>query len=101
MCFCFNQRTSSAPDQHVYHSLPTNYTLSKGREFCAASHLPASDVKIMDDTLIFEALIWDDVIFVDPLAATAVDPGVIWRLLSYLGIDKEKGESILPTDPLE
>lgn len=39
----------------------------KGHEFCAGSE--AVNFEILDDTLVLEALIWDEVIFVDPLAS--------------------------------
>jgi hypothetical protein len=69
----------------------------KGHEFCAGSLLEAVNFEILDDTLVLEALIWDEVIFVDPLASvTGSSPRISVPLLAHLGIERDPSSRRIP-----
>jgi Heterokaryon incompatibility protein (HET) len=64
----------------------------RGHEFVAGSHLaPTVNFRISGDVLLLEAIFWDDIIFLDPLAsATGITPCIQASILPQLGIDPDK-----------
>ena len=71
-------------------SLPGGLSPSaQGHEFSAGTYLlPACNFEIMHDALILEALLWDDIVFLDPFASViGIDPSINKPLLAHFGIE--------------
>jgi Heterokaryon incompatibility protein (HET) len=75
----------------VCESLPGGISTKFGSDvFSAGSRLPASSFEIIDDSILLQALIWDDIVYLDPLSSmTGVIPDIQRTLLMQLGIERK------------
>lgn len=85
---------SWAPDwarDRICESLPGGLSPNvPGHGFSAARHFQASSFEIVDETLLLDALIWDDILFLDPLASiTQIVPYINNPLLAHLGVEPD------------
>lgn len=76
-------------------------TRLQGHEYTAGNHLPASTFEILGDNLLLQALIWDNIIFLDPLASVkGATPELRKPLLAHFGMDSRRYTENFPQVPL-
>jgi Heterokaryon incompatibility protein (HET) len=99
---CFPSWVPNWAQSRVCESLPGGFSPSfRGDEFSAGTHLPASEFKILDDILLIEAQIWDDIVFLNPVAEVArvvsyVHTEISRSLTKYFGIKFPSNSAVTP-----